>query len=102
VVQSGFKASLGRAGDLILDLVERLPYRDLSGDTGDRISGSFARKSGGAGDARVDLDNVVVAAFRTECQLDVATAFDPQRADDFQSRGPKHVVFQITQRLRRR
>ena len=94
--------------DGVRDLVERLADGDLGGDARDRIAGGLAGERGGAGDARVDFDHVVgerrrrvggqstVSSLgRGERELDVAAAFDAERADDLERRRAEHLVLLV-------
>ena len=107
----------------VRDLVQALADGDLRRDARDRVARRLARQRGAARHARVDLDDVVrrqldaVARRRVRAvrpgpghdvrprrqpELDVAAAFDAQRADDLQRRRAQHLVLLVGQRLARR
>ena len=76
-----------------------LPDGDLGGDAGDGVAGGLGGQGGGAADAGVDLDDVILVAFGVEGKLDVAAAFDPQRADDLEAGRAQHLVFFVGEGL---
>ena len=82
------------------DFFERHPDADFGGNAGNRISARFRRESRGAGNARVDFNEVILERVRVERKLDVAAALDFQRADDLQRAVAQHMVFAVGQRLR--
>ncbi len=91
------------AGDVVLELVERVADRQLGGDLGDREAGRLRCQRGGARDARVHLDDDHPAVLRIDRELHVrAAGLDADLAQD-RDRGVAHqLVFLVRQRLRRR
>ena len=83
-----------------LDLVQRHPDPDFGGNAGDRVAARFGSQRRRAGNAGVDLDEVILERMRVERKLDVAAALDFQRADDFQCAVAQHMVFAVGQSLR--
>ena len=57
VVERRLEARRRRPGEVVRDLVQRVPDGELGGDFGDRVAGGLARERGGAGDARIHLDH---------------------------------------------
>ena len=74
VVQSWLIAACGLAGDFIQDLVQRVADGKLGGATGNREAGRLACQGGGAGYARVHLDDHHAPVLRVDGKLDVAAA----------------------------
>ena len=44
IIQRGFKAGAGLAGDFVFDFIQRIAERDARGDLGDGIAGRLARQ----------------------------------------------------------
>ena len=57
VVNGGFKARRGFAGDVVLELIERVADGEFCGDFGDRKTGSLGGERRAARDPRVHLDD---------------------------------------------
>src|SRR6202043_284570 len=74
VVESRLECREGAAGDPVSDLLEAPANGPLRGHPRNRISRRLGGERGGAADARVDLDDVVVGALRVERELHVAPA----------------------------
>ena len=102
VIERRLVGGLGDPGDGVGDLVERVAERDLGRDLGDRIAGRFRGQRRRTRDARVDLDDLVLAAVGVQRELDVAAALYVERADDVDARRAQHLVVEVAQRLRRR
>ena len=102
VVERRLGAGVGLSGHAVDDLVEVVAQRDAGGHLGDGVAGRLRGERGGAGHARVDLDDVVAHAVRVERVLHVAAALDAQRGDDVQRRAAQHLVLRVAQRLARR
>ena len=103
IVDRRFETGRGRAGDLVLDLVERIAHRQLGGDARDRETGRLRCQRGGPRHARVHLDHDQAAIFRIDRELDVrAAGFDPDLAQHVDAGGAHDLVFLVSQRQRRR
>ena len=102
VVEGRLEGGHGGAGDGVGDLVEPSPDRDLRGHAGDGIAGGLGGQRRRAADARVDLDDRVLARIGRERELDVAAALHAEGADDVQRRGAQPLVDRVRQRLHRR
>src|SRR5690606_25809475 len=61
----------GAAGDVVLQLVQRVADRELGRDPGDREAGGLGGERGGARDARVHLDDDEAAVGRVDGELHV-------------------------------
>ena len=83
------------------DLVERQADGDLRGHAGDREAAGLRGEGRGAGDAGVDLDDVVGEGERVEGELDVAAAFDLQGADHLEGAVAQELVLLVRQGLAR-
>ncbi len=101
VVERGLVGRFGDTGDGILDFVERHPERDFRRDLRDRIAGRFRGERRTPADARVDFDDVVLAALGVQRELDVAAAFDFQGPDDVEAGAAQHLIFGVGKRERR-
>jgi hypothetical protein len=82
VVQAGLKARRGLLGDRVTEFVEGLVERKLGSDVRKRIAGCLRRKSGGAGQASVDLNDVVGHAVGVQGILNVAFTNDSNVTHD--------------------
>ena len=108
VVQSGLESGRRLLGDGVGDLVEPFADRDLRRDASDRIARRLRCERRRPRDPRVHLDDVVRdqrlrvsdgRAVGIERELDVAAAFDAERANDAKRRASEHLVFLVGQRL---
>ena len=99
VVNGRLEAGAGLAGDVVLDLIQRVAQRDLRGDLGDGIAGSLGGQRRRTGHAGVHLDNSVLKAVGIQRQLHVAAAHDAQMSDDVQRRLTEHLELLVRQRL---
>ena len=102
VVERGLERGACLAGDRVGDLVEAAAHGDLGGDPGDRIARRLRGEGGGARDARVHLDDVVLVRIGRKGELHVASAGDVERADDAQRGAAQLLVLAIGEGLRRR
>src|SRR5207244_10778830 len=81
VVERGLEAGRRRAGEVVRDLVERVPDRELRGHFRDRIARRLRGARRGTRDARVPLDHAELAGLPLAGELDVrAAALDADRA----------------------
>ena len=77
----------GAAGDVVLQLVQRVADRELGGDLGDREAGGLGGERGRARHARVHLDDDEPAVGRVDGELHVGAAgLDADLAQHAQSR----------------
>ena len=102
VVERRLGAGVSLPGHAVDDFVQRVPQRDAGRDLGNRVTRRLGGQRRRAGDARVDLDDVILHAVRAERVLHVAAALDAQRADDVQRRAAQHLVFRVAEGLARR
>ena len=75
------------------DFVQGEAHGDLRRHTGDWEAAGLGGEGGGPGHARIDLDDIVLEGQRIQGELDVASAFDLEGADEFQGAVPEHLVF---------
>ena len=101
VVQRGLEAGAGLAGDVVLDLIERVAEGDLRRDLCDWVAGRLRRERRRARHAGVDLDDGVLKAVGVERELAVAAADDVERGDDVQRRAAQHLKLLVRERQRR-
>ena len=93
----------GAAGDLVLQLVERVADRELGRDLGDREAGRLGRERRRARHARVHLDHQHAPVFGLIGELHVRAAGVDADLAQHRDRGVAHdLVFLVGQRLRRR
>ncbi len=92
----------GAAGDVVVELVERVAHRQLGGDLGDGKAGRLRGQRRGARHARVHLDDDQPPVGRVDRELDVGAAgLDADLAQDA-DRGVAHdLEFLVGQRQRR-
>ena len=103
IVDRRFERSRGRAGNVILDLVERVADGQLRRDLGDREAGRLRRQRRGARHARVHLDDDQAAVLGIDRELDVRPAgFDADLAQHRQAGVAHDLIFLVGQRQRRR
>ncbi len=101
VVDGGLEAGGGLAGDVVGKLVHGVTDRELGRDFGDGESGGFRRESGGAGDARVHLDDDDASVGGVDRELDVrAPGFDPDFANAGEGLVAHDLVFAVGEGLR--
>ena len=81
------------------DLLQMHAHRHLGRHARDGVAAGLGRKRRGAGDAGVDLDQVILEAVGVQSELHVAPALDLERPDDFQRAVAQHMVFLVGQRL---
>ena len=102
VVDRGLERARRRLGDVVLDLVERVPDGQLRGDARDGESGRLRGQRRAARYARVHLDDDDASGARIDAELDVrAACLDADGADHL----PRHVahllVLDVAEGLRR-
>ena len=100
VVERGLETGARLSRHVVLDLVERVAERDLSGDLRYRVSGRLAGERGRARHARVDLYDGVVEAFGVERELAVAPSDDAERRDYVQRRAAERLILPVRERQR--
>ena len=91
------------AGDVVVDLLERVADRELRGDLRDRKARGLGGERRGSRDARVHLDHDDLAAGRIDRELDVGAAgLDADRPDHPNRLVAKLLIERVGERLRRR
>ena len=100
VIQHWFKAGHGLPRNGIGNLIQGIANGNLCRHTGDGVAGSFGSQGRGTAYTGIHLYNAILKAFGMQSVLDVAAAGNVQLTDDIESRGPKHLVFFISQGLR--
>ena len=80
-----------------LDILQCHAYRNLCSHTSNGIAGCLGCQRRRAGNARVDLDQVVLTAVRIQCKLHITAAFDLQLANDLNSRIIEHFLVMVAQ-----
>ena len=91
------------AGDVVVDLVQRVADRELGCDLGDRKAGRLRGQRRGARHARVHLDHDHAAVGRIDAELHVGAAGLDADLAQHRDRGVAHdLVFLVGQRQRRR
>ena len=83
------------------NFVESHADPDFGGDAGDGVAARLGRQRRRAGDARIDLDQVVLEGAGIQRELDIAAALDLKGADHLQRAVAQHVILLIGERLRR-
>src|SRR5690606_34559026 len=92
----------GTAGDVVLQLIERVADRETRRDLGDGEAGGLGGEGGGARHARVHLDDDHAAIDRVDRELDVGAAgFDADLAQHSDAGVAHDLVFLVGQRQRR-
>ena len=100
VVDRRLKARAGRARDIVPQLVQRVPHRELGRDAGDGEPRGLGRQGGAARHARIHLDDDHLAVARVDGKLDVGAArIDADRSHDGDRRVSHSLVFLVRQRL---
>ena len=103
VVERRLERGERHAGDVVGDLVERVPDREQRRDLGDREPRRLRGQRGRTRDARVHLDQDLAAGPRVDRELDVrAAGLDPDRADARERRIAHPLVLAVGQRHHRR
>ena len=98
VVDGRLEAGEGLAGDVVLDLVQRIAEGDLGGDFGDGIARRLGRERGRTRHAGVDFDDRIFEGIGVERKLAVAAALDAQFRDDLQGCAAQHLILFVCQR----
>jgi hypothetical protein len=89
------------AGDVVVQLVQRVAHGELGRDLGDREAGGLGRQRGGARHARVHLDDHHAAVFGVHGELHVGAAGLHADLAQHRDRGvAHHLVFLVGQRQR--
>jgi hypothetical protein len=99
IVDRGLERGRGRAaGDVVLQLVQRVADGQAGGDLGDREAGGLRSQRGGARHARVHLDHDHAAVSRVDGELDVGAAGLDADLAQHGDRGRAHpLVFLVRQ-----
>ena len=98
VVDRRLKARARRARDIVTQLVQRVPHRELGGDAGDGKARGFGRKGRAARHARIHLDDDHLAVARVDGELDVGAArVHADRPHDGDRRVSHSLVFLVRQ-----
>ena len=88
------------AGDFVAQLVERVAHGELGGDAGDREARGLGGECGGAGDARIHLDDDHAARLGIDGELDVGAARVDADLAQNGDRGVAHaLVLAVGERL---
>ncbi len=91
------------AGNVVLDLVERVADGELGGDLGDRKAGRLRGERRGARHPRIHLDDDEAAVFRIDRELHVGAAGLDADLAQHRDRGVAHdLIFLVGERQRRR
>ena len=91
------------AGDVVLDLVQSVPDRELGRDLGDREARGLRRQRRGTRHARIHLDDDEPAILRIDRELDVGAAcFDADFTQHRDARVAHDLIFLVGQGQRRR
>ena len=101
VVENRLEAGTRSLRYIIGKFIQIVSQRDLSCDLGNRISCRLRSQSRRTAYARIYLDYDIFSRIRIQCELHVAAALDSQAAYYFNRCVTKHLIFCITQRLRR-
>ena len=94
VVQLGLESSVGVGN---LDVLQGHTNSDLGSHAGNGITGSLGSQSGRAGNAGVDLDQIVLRGVRIQSKLDVAAAFNLQLLDELDGGVVQHLLVFLAQ-----
>jgi hypothetical protein len=92
VVDARLEAGRGDAGDVVVELVERVADGELGGELGDREAGGLGGEGRRARDAGVHLDDDHPPAARVDGELDVAAAGGDADLGDHRARGVAHAL----------
>ncbi len=102
VIESGLERRRRGSGDVVGDLVEPAPERDLGCDAGDRETGRFGSQRRRSRNPWIHFDDHVTAVFRIDGELDVGAAGgDSDRVEHDSSRVPQDLVLAVGQGLGR-
>ena len=101
VVQHRFKTCICLSGNRIGDFIQRIAQRNFCGNFCNRVTGCLTCQCGRTGNTGIYLDNTIFKAVRIQCILYITSAGNTQFCDNIQSRSTQHLVFFITQSLRR-
>ena len=103
VVERRLERGARRPGDVVRELVQRVADGEQGRELGDREAGRLRRERGGAGDARVHLDQRELARRRLVGELDVrAAGGDAHGARARERRVTQPLQLAVVQRLLRR
>ncbi len=93
----------GAAGDVVLQLIERVADGELGGDLGDREARRLGSERRGARHARIHLDDEQAPVLRTDSELHVRAARIDADLAQHRDRGVAHaLIFLVRQSQRRR
>ena len=99
IVNCGFKAGGGDAGDVIVELVQRVADRQFGGDLGNRKPRRLGSQSGRPRHPRVHLDHDHAAIFGVDRPLHIrAAGFDADLAQHGDRAVAHDLVFLVRQR----
>ena len=102
IVDGRLEGRRGDAGDVIVQLVQRIADRQLRRDLGDGKTGGLGRQRGGPRHARVHLDHHDAPVFRIDRELDVRSArLHPDLPQHRDGGGAEHLVFLVRKGQRR-
>ena len=91
------------AGDVVVDLIERVADGELGRDLGDRKAGRFRSERGRARHPRIHLDDDEAAVLRIDRELHIGAAGLDADLAQHRDRGVAHdLVFLVGERQRRR
>ena len=91
------------AGDIVLELVQRVADRQFGGDLGNREAGGLGRQRRGARHPRIHFDHQHAAVVRIHRELHVRTAgIDADLAQHRDGGIPQTLILAVGERLRRR
>ncbi len=102
IIQSGFKACICFACNRVFDLIQRITKRDLGRDFSNRVTRCLGSQSRRTAHTRIYFNHAVFETGRMQGKLYVAASRNLQLIDDVKRRAAEHLIFFITERLRRR
>ena len=101
IIQHRLKTCICFLCNGISDLVQRITERNPRRHLCDGITGCLGSQRRRPADPGIDFNHAVFKRIRIQGILHITAARNIQFMDNTESRGPKHLVFLISQRLRR-
>ena len=102
VIQHWLEAGIGLSGNGVFNLIQCVAQRDLRSHLCDRVSRRLTCQRGRTAHTGIYLDDAVLEGIRLQGILYVTASGNVQLGNNIECRRTQHLVFLVTQRLRRR